>query len=425
MTNAVLAPALPGFASRTPGALIGTAALVRWFEEGHDLAPVWDHLVARLDTDPADAAALMDMSTLLLIRKARRKGEAAQAAALDLQRHYRRSYNGGGGVRLLAFVTAGDLMANTPLDFLLTGSDFDLHLFYVDKDTASLDAVPDHDVAIVAVGESPENQAVLLRLSDLLQDWPTPVVNGPPLRIAAMTRDRVCALFADTPSVLAPATRRIDRQTLLDIARGDLRLERAMPGISFPIIVRPIASHAGEGLEKIDDTATLLVYLLERGEPDFFLSPFIDYRSADGMFRKQRIAFIDGKAYPSHGATSAHWMVHYVNASMRHYPERRAEEAAFMEGFDRDFAVRHAAAFTVLAERIGLDYFAIDSAELPDGRLLLFEADVAMVIHDADCARTFPYKKPAMHRLFAAFQRAIAARCGVEQRQPKLESSAA
>lgn len=425
MTNAVLIPVLPGLESRVPGALIGTAALVRWFEEGRDLSPVWDHLVERLDHDPADAAALMDMSTLLLIRKARRKGEAAQAAALDLQRHYLRTYNGGGGIRLLAFVTAGDLMANTPLDFLLTGSDFDLHLFYVDKDTASLDAVPDHDVAIVAIGESPENQAVLLRLSELLHHWPTPVVNGPPLRVAAMTRDRVCALFADVPSVLAPATGRVDRQTLVDIARGQLLLPQVMPGLSFPIIVRPIASHAGEGLEKVDDLATLLVYLLERDEPDFFLSPFIDYRSADGMFRKQRIAFIGGKAYPSHAATSAHWMVHYVNASMRHYPERRAEEAAFMEGFDRDFAVRHAAAFKALAERIGLDYFAIDCAELADGRLLLFEADVAMVIHDADCARTFPYKKPAMRRLFAAFQETIAAHCGAAARQRKLASSAA
>ncbi len=425
MTNAVLVPALPGPASRASGALIGTAALVRWFEEGHDLAPVWDHLVARAESDPTDAAALMDMSTLLLIRKARRKGEAAQAAALNLRRDYLRTYGGGGGVRLLAFVTAGDLMANTPLDFLLTGSDFELHLFYVDKDTATLADVPAHDVAIVAIGESPENQAVLSTLARLLKDWPAPIVNGPPMRIAALTRDQVCALFADVPSVLAPATRRVDRQTLLDIARGDQHVGAVMPGTAFPLIVRPIGSHAGEGLEKIDDPATLLVYLLERSEPDFFLSPFIDYRGADGMFRKQRIAFIDGKAYASHAATSAHWMVHYVNASMRHFPERRAEEAAFMAGFDRDFAVRHADAFKALSERIGLDYFAIDSAELPDGRLLLFEADVAMVIHDADCARTFPYKKPVMHRLFAAFQQAISARCGRQTRQAQVKSSAA
>lgn len=425
MKNAVLVPAVPGPASRASGALIGTAAFVRWFEEGHDLAPVWDHLVARAESDPTDAAALMDMSTLLLIRKARRKGEAAQAAALGLRRDYRRSFGRGGGVRLLAFVTAGDLMANTPLDFLLTGSDFELHLFYVDTDTRSLAEAPAHDVAIVAIGESPENQGVLRNLAGLLEGWPTPIVNGPPLRIAALTRDHVCALFADVPSVLAPATQRVDRQTLLDIARGHQRVAAVVPDTAFPLIVRPIGSHAGEGLEKIDDPGMLLVYLLERSEAEFFLSPFIDYRGADGMFRKQRIAFIDGKPYASHAATSAHWMVHYVNASMRHFPERRAEEAAFMAGFDNDFAVRHADAFEALSERIGLDYFAIDSAELPDGRLLLFEADVAMVIHDADCARTFPYKKPVMHRLFTAFQDAISARCGFRTRQGQVASTAA
>ncbi len=410
MTNAVLIPTLPGPLSHAPGALIGMAAMVRWFEEGHDLAPLWDYLVSRANADPADAAALMDISTLLLIRKARRKGEAAQDDALRLSRHFTRTYGSGEGLRLLAFVTAGDLMANTPLDFLLTGSDFQLHLLFVDQDTASLAHAPAHDVAFVAIGESPENQAVLARLGSLLKSWPTPVVNGPPQRIAALTRDGVCAAFADEPSVLAPATLRVGRDVLTALARCERRVDTVMPGQTFPLIVRPIGSHAGVGLDKLDDPSALAVYLLERDEAEFFLSPFVDYRGADGMFRKQRIAFIDGKAYASHGATSAHWMVHYVNAGMRNFPERRAEEAAFMETFETDYAVRHATAFAALCAGIGLDYFAIDCAELPDGRLLLFEADVAMVIHDADCARTFPYKKPVMQHLFSAFQAAIADR---------------
>ena len=83
-----------------------------------------------------------------------------------------------------------------------------------------------------------------------------------------------------------------------------------------------------------------------------------------------------------------------------------------MEGFDADFAVRHADAFSALHRRIGLDYFGIDCAELPDGRLLLFEADVAMIVHDLDPEELFPYKKPAMHRLFAAFQAELARTAG-------------
>jgi hypothetical protein len=100
-------------------------------------------------------------------------------------------------------------------------------------------------------------------------------------------------------------------------------------------------------------------------------------------------------------------MVHYLSAGMAKHEDRRAEEAAWMQNFDTDFAVRHARAFEVLHRRIGLDYFAIDCAELPDGRLLLFEADVAMIVHAMDSGVTFPYKKVAMRKLFDAFHASL------------------
>ena len=94
-------------------------------------------------------------------------------------------------------------------------------------------------------------------------------------------------------------------------------------------------------------------------------------------------------------------MVHYPSAGMT----KRAEEAAFMRGCDTGFAVRHAAAFRSLCDKIGLDYFGIDCAETRDGRLLLFEADVAMIVHALD-PEPF-YKKPVMQGLFAAFQQEL------------------
>ena len=83
-----------------------------------------------------------------------------------------------------------------------------------------------------------------------------------------------------------------------------------------------------------------------------------------------------------------------------------------MASFDEDFAVRHAAAFAGLYERLGLDYFAIDCAELSDGRLLLFEADVSMIVHALDPEDLYPYKKPQMKKLFEAFGTVLKARAG-------------
>ena len=87
-----------------------------------------------------------------------------------------------------------------------------------------------------------------------------------------------------------------------------------------------------------------------------------------------------------------------------------------MEQFDA-FAARHAAGFAALHQRLGLDYFAIDCAELADGSILVFEADVAMIVHDLDPDELYPYKKPQMRRLFDAFETFLRARAdqGVNQ----------
>ncbi len=176
-----------------------------------------------------------------------------------------------------------------------------------------------------------------------------------------------------------------------------------LDGERFPIIARPLGSHAGEGLARLEDRIAVAAYLEERPEREFYLAPFVDYRGPDGLFRKYRIALIDGRPYASHMAISQHWMIHYLNAGMRESAQKRAEEARFMAEFDRDFAIRHDAAFRAIAERVGLDYVAIDCGETPDGKLLLFEVDVAMIIHSMDPPEVFPYKAPQMRKLFDAF----------------------
>ncbi|MEJ1978546.1 MAG: hypothetical protein WDN49_22960 [Acetobacteraceae bacterium] len=42
---------------------------------------------------------------------------------------------------------------------------------------------------------------------------------------------------------------------------------------------------------------------------------------------------------------------------------------------------------------IGLDYFSIDCSEDRDGRLLVFEADVAAIIHSMDPPDLYPYRR--------------------------------
>jgi glutathione synthase/RimK-type ligase-like ATP-grasp enzyme len=387
-----------------PVALIGVAALAKMAFDCVDLSPLQQSLTDRFLHDAGDTAALMDLSAIKQLYGARADGLQLQAQALQQNRLYRRrpATAKSDAIRLLAFVAPGDFMANAPLEFLLDGSNITLDLLYVVPGALPPAVIPEHDLAIVAVGESDDNRAVLREVASLIRDWKRPVLNVPS-RIAELSRDAACSLLHAANGTAIPTTLRVAREILERIGAGATAVASILVGGKFPIIARPIGSHAGDGLSKLDDAAAVVDYLHGRPEEEFYISPFVDYRSADGLFRKYRIALIDGQPYACHMAVSQHWMVHYLNAGMTESAAKRDEEARFMATFDDDFAMRHKVALQAIAERVGLAYFAIDCGELPDGSLLLFEADVAMIVHAMDPPDMFPYKGPQMRKVFAAF----------------------
>ena len=269
-----------------------------------------------------------------------------------------------------------------------------------------LPEVPEHDIAIVTVGESDHDRPVMHEIARLIRDWPCPVLNQPD-RVLRLSREGMYSLLRGVPGVVMPATVRIDRAGLEMLGRGGSPDRHFPANTTFPLIVRPVESHAGRGLEKLVDTACVNAYLAQRPEEEFFISPYLDYRGADGLFRKYRIIWVDGHAHPHHMAIADQWKVWYYNAGMAQSPAKRAEEEHFMSCFDEDFATRHAASLAELARRFDLEYVGIDCAELPDGRLLVFEGDISLVVHDMDPPALYPYKSAPTQALFAAFYRML------------------
>jgi hypothetical protein len=402
---------LPSPPPRTPADTLGLAALSRLTGDPEQLQAVWEQLVARATADAADSAAYLDLSTLLLAVGNREKGLEVQAAAIADQPLYRRPTQGAPTLRLLTFMTPGDFTANTPLDFLLENSSVEQIYCYIDGPPSPQD-VPDHDLAFLAIGESEEVAPLLAQLGPALARWPRPVLNAEPLVIAGLTRDGVAERFAGHPRVLCPTVRRISREMACSLAIGDAELSAVDAALAWPIIIRPVGTHAGHGMEKLSSAAELAPYLAQQEAPEFYLTAFHDYSGAGGLFRKLRVVFIQGRPFLAHMAVSEHWMVHYLNAHMDESEAKRAEEAAMMATFGEGFARRHADAFAALCAAYPLDYFGIDCAETPDGRLLVFEADVAMIVHAMDPEALFPYKKPAMHKLFGAFVDCLHAAAG-------------
>jgi glutathione synthase/RimK-type ligase-like ATP-grasp enzyme len=300
---------------------------------------------------------------------------------------------------VLALTRVAPWEANTPLELIVDADRVTLHRYYIDDTDTALgdEALPPYDVLFNSIAES-DAAANALRLARAFADRAGREPMNAPETVARIGRTDVAARFAASATIIAPPIERASAAELL-----------ARP-IPAPLIVRPVGSQAGIGLARIDDAAALRAYLAERSDPQYFVMPFVDYSNDDGFFRKYRVMFVEGKPYACHLAISPRWMIHYYNAAMAEHQWMRDEEARFIANLGAVFTGTLAEALREIAAAIPLDYFGIDCAIARDGRLLLFEADAAMLVHGTDPSDLYPYKRAGFERIQSALNAALSSR---------------
>jgi hypothetical protein len=387
--------------SATP--FLGLAPFLRASISGADLRPAAQGMLVRAQQELENANLWMNLATAFFALQQREMGLNIQGQALQMQAMYHLpATRQPAKFRLLVLLAPGDLAENTPIDCLLEDGSVDLIYYYVSPAAPLPAPLPEHDALLVAISDTDDSRPLIELITPLLRDWPKPVINAPHC-VSNTERSRASELLQGVPGLLMPPTRQVTRQALQAVARGEQSLDTVFAGGVFPVILRPVGSHAGRDLDKIDNAAALADYLSRIADAAFFISRFIDYSGPDGLFRIFRVALVGGQPFACHMAISSHWMIHYVNAGMYEDAGKRAEEAAFMTGF-ASFAKKHATALEAVYRRSGLDYVCIDCAETRDGDLLIFEIDHAMVVHAMDPEDLFPYKQTHMLKVRTAFE---------------------
>jgi hypothetical protein len=109
------------------------AKLFRMASDGGDLISLRERVIAEAAIQLRGCrAALMSLCTIDQLLGDQASGLAYQAEALGLHRLYRSSWTTSpDALRVLAFKAAGDFSTNTPIEFLLEGSDVILYSVYV------------------------------------------------------------------------------------------------------------------------------------------------------------------------------------------------------------------------------------------------------------------------------------------------------
>jgi glutathione synthase/RimK-type ligase-like ATP-grasp enzyme len=395
---AAAGPALDPCADR-----IGFAKLTTMAFRGIDLRPLREELLSKVAGGTASAGDGLDLSLMTQLLGDKQMGLAVQAEVLGFHQLFRSPCAAiKPKLRVLALAAAIDMGGNTPIEFLLEESGIELLTLYVVDGIELPVPLPDHDVAIVIASDSEECRAALRIVDRVAARWPRPMLNSPQL-VCNLDRDKLHQLLRGVEGLDIPATLCVTRAQLSEVARSSLALSDIAAELEFPLIVRPRGTHAGVGLAKVDDRAAIDRYLAQQPEQEFFVARFVDYASEDGLFRKYRVVFVDGRPFACHMAIADRWDIWYLNAGMSDNAAKRLEEETFMRTFDIGFARRHQTALAGLADRIGLDYFTIDCAENKRGELLIFEADNTAVVHNMDSPEVFPYKPPQMRAIFEAF----------------------
>ncbi len=292
---------------------------------------------------------------------------------------------------------------NIPLRFLLpqqVNTQSTWFLEYTKPDiTASL---PPYDIVLNGVGDPDLDGPTYAPSCDFLSTCPTPQLNHPD-RVSLTRRDRLPTLLAGIDGIDVPPVIRV----------GGTGRQPASANFTFPLLVRPAASHGGDGLLRIEAAAQLRTVEWDSAEA-WYLSPFRDYRSADGYWRKYRVIYVDGEPYPYHLAISPNWLVHYVSADMLCDPAKCIEERRFLEQPQAVLGKAAMIALRMIGQRLGLDYAGVDFTLLPDGRILVFEANATMLVHPETDPK-LAYKNPFVTRILDAFDTLLSQRIQTAQ----------
>ncbi|MBL1352088.1 MAG: RimK family alpha-L-glutamate ligase [Zetaproteobacteria bacterium] len=386
--------------------LMGLVKLARHAFSGADLTPIAQQLATRFEHRDNDASALMDLATIHFLMHIPETALEFQHHAMQLQLRYTLSSSPmTANMRLLALHGDGDLMDNLPVEFLLIGSQsISMDAHYIALGDELPDDLNDYDIILIAVGESDRNKPLLRQLNSQLQACPIPIINHPEY-IMQTTREGAAEALKNCQDVMMPMSTRMTRENIQAMRMA------TQNHCTFPIIIRPIESHAGHGLARLDSPKNIPAYLAEQTQDTmFYISPYVDYSSEDRQFRKYRVVLIEGRPFLAHLAISSHWIVHYLNADMLGDMQKCVEEAETMQYFDDGFGKKHTSAFQAIYEALPLDYLILDCAESHEGKLLVFEVDTSAIVHDMDPIDLFPYKQPQMHKIFHAFQAMLTTR---------------
>jgi hypothetical protein len=367
----------------------------------HVAAEAWYRLLLTLDGEMA--IAYQNLAAILSERGESAEAQACRERAYAIQRVFVESV--AEPSRRLLILCVGGGAGNVAIEPLLSAGRTTRIKYVLDYADADEDSrLPPFDLVFNAIGEPDIAALRELRLEQFTSQCVRPVLNAP-AAVVRTQRHRLADSLGRLEGATVPTCIRFDAPpTHLDLVQ---RLQRS--GLACPILVRPEATHGGQGMVLCNSIGAIEDAMQGVAAP-LYLTAFQDYRSADGHYRKYRVIFVDRQPFVYHLAISAHWMVHYFSAEMPEHDWKIGEERRFLEDPAAALGERAMAALAAIGRQVDLDYAGIDFTLLADGGVLVFEANATMLVHPERSSGALAYRNPYVERIVSAFEQLLVAR---------------
>ena len=335
----------------------------------------------------------------------------------DAERTWRRAFpNGsieispyrGDGAPVRVLYATSALGGNIPMQHVLDERVFAVATLIAESAPDDVH-LPPHDVLLNAIGDADRCARALGYVDRICARTSAPVVNAP----GAVLRTARAGNAERLRTIPGVRTARIATFDAAELRAAGGAERVAARGLTWPVLLRSPGFQTGEHFERVDEPDGLAAFATALPGATLLVMEFVDTRGADGAYRKYRAMTIGGRLYPVHLAIADAWKVHYFRSGMADRPDRRLEEAAYLSNMHAALGDDAVAALERVAAAIALDYGGIDFTLLPDGDVLVFEANATMVLAPPDAGERWDYRRDAIGAAIDAARTLVVERAGV------------
>lgn len=228
--------------------------------------------------------------------------------------------------------------------------------------------LPECDLILNTMAEPFLLQSALTHACNLLRGRPQRVINDPNY-VQVADREAIAEKCTGIARLIVPTCRLIEAATASD-RRAKALAAIAAEGMKWPVLVRPAGAHTTQ-MTLLNAPDEAMDYRFSSRYNAVYVTEFKNCHRPDGYWHKTRAVIVGSIPIIEHHYITDEFCVRSASARSFAYRHSWADEEAATIISTKDEALF--STLQEIAKRVGLDVFAVDFAQQPDGQIVLFE----------------------------------------------------